>query len=137
MALSEDVAAHRDGARTALLQCLRRFVHGQATGEELTSEFGRSVLLLKRPERPGVLLRRGPEGPYLPVYSSEGALGRSEGQTGWFSASGATVLGLVPPGCAVVVDPGSDHAVMLPASAIADPSRREGSGEQDGGERRL
>lgn len=72
------------------------------------------------PAHPGVLALGGPGNGVVPVFSSLEELGRfraARDETGepvrWFATSGADLLGLVPDGYGVLVDPGSDHAVLL------------------------
>jgi hypothetical protein len=54
----------------------------------------------------------------VPVWTSEAELAGSVGSSAWFSTIGADLLGLVPAGYALVLDPDSDAALRLRPSAL-------------------
>jgi hypothetical protein len=54
----------------------------------------------------------------VPVWTSEAEIAGSVGSSAWFSTIGADLLGLVPAGYALVLDPDSDAALRLRPSAL-------------------
>jgi len=102
------VTALGDAARTS----------GEPGGPErlLRALLGATVYL-EAPDRPGVMVVPTTLGPVTPVFSDLGKLARERGAVAWFSTTGADLLALAP-GADLLLDPGTDHAVVLRAGAL-------------------
>lgn len=74
-------------------------------------------LFLEAPERPGVMVVPTAAGPVTPVFSDLRLLADQRGGVPWFSTTGADLLGLAP-GADLLLDAGTDHAVVLRTSAL-------------------
>lgn len=95
----------------------RRFRAGQASGEELSWAFVASTLFCPIADR-GVQTITALGRRLVPLYSSERALAIGEGPCEWFSGTGADLVTLVPDGCGIVLDRGSDSEIGLEAWAL-------------------
>lgn len=88
--------------------------------------FAGERVFVQRPAEPGRLLvtNLGPRGSWMPVFSSLEGLARHVGECDYFSATGADLLELVPPGVGVMLDPDDTHrfpivARMAPPEVVA------------------
>jgi len=101
---------------TALVTAARE-AHGPGGAQRLLDALLASRLFLEAPERPGVMVVPTPVGPLTPVFSDLGLLAGQRGDVRWSSTTGADLLGLAP-GADLLLDPGTDHAVVLRTSAL-------------------
>ena len=85
--------------------------------ERLLSAFLRATVYLEAPERPGVMLVPTPKGPMTPVFSELGLLAHERGGVAWFSTTGTDLLELAPR-TDFLLDPGTDHAVVLRTASL-------------------
>lgn len=115
---------------TSLADTARRFRAGLVGGEEFSAAFLGAELFCRAgghagqqpPEAPAFMAVSHRGATYVPMYTSLGTLAAREGPCLWFSAPAAQLLGLLPVGCGVLVDPGADSQVVLPATAIRRPA---------------
>ena len=101
---------------TALVAAARD-ARGPGGAQRLLDALLAAQLFLEAPERPGVMVVPTPAGPLTPVFSDLGLLAGQRGDVRWFSTTGADLLGLAP-GADLLLDPGTDHAVVLRTSAL-------------------
>lgn len=102
---------------SGLAEAARRFRSGDASPEELSLAFVGAVLFCPIGEQgPRVIEAAGSR--LVPMYSSELAMARGEGPCEWFSGAGSDLVRVVPAGCGMVVDRGSDSEVVLESWAI-------------------
>jgi hypothetical protein len=97
---------------------VRDFRNGKLDEEALSLAFCRTVFFCRRGEEIAFQALGEPGRGMVPLYSSESALARSEGECAWFSGTGAQLIALVPVGYGAVVDLGSDSQVALAPWAI-------------------
>jgi len=114
-------AGGTQGIAFSLSDVARRFRLGEASGEELSFVFGEAMLYCVKPEQPGFMAVGEPGAGFVPMYSSEIALARAEGECEWFAAKGVDLVPQVPEGYGIVLDHGSDAEVTLAAWAIKRP----------------
>lgn len=85
--------------------------------ERLLRIFLESTVFLEAPERPGVMVVPTPRGPVTPVFSGLDLLARERGGVAWFSTTGADLMALAPD-TDLLLDPGTEYAVLLRAGAL-------------------
>lgn len=87
--------------------------------------FAEAVVWARRSEQPGLLVTdTGSRGRWMPVFSTPDRLAAHVGEGWFFSATGAELLSLVPPGVGSMLDPEDGHrfpilARMAPPGDIA------------------
>ncbi|GLZ07268.1 hypothetical protein Acsp03_47340 [Actinomadura sp. NBRC 104412] len=99
------------GRATALVWAAVRVRAGELSMDGLVEVFRRSVVYCEAAEGPGFVVRAG----VVPVFSSLLAVAQVLGGVSWFGASGRDVLGQLPGGYRVRLDPGTPHEVSIPA----------------------
>lgn len=128
-----------------LAKTVRRAKSGEASPQDVFDAFIRARVYCERPEDPGFLTVTAPEFPaadapprsrildlattttdpapsparLVPVFTSLEQFELFTGGGAWFSTTGADLLGLLPPGLDVWLDPAAEHAVRLASAAIA------------------
>jgi len=110
------------GDLSPLAEVARRFRSGEATAEELSLVFVQSVLFCRGGVEPEFTAIGEIDKGFVPMYTSEVTLARAEGQCMWFTGTGRTLVGLIPPGYGVVVDRGTEGEVALASWAIHHPT---------------
>ncbi|MQA84489.1 MAG: hypothetical protein GEV03_07665 [Streptosporangiales bacterium] len=108
-------------AKWRLSDLAARVVGGDAGPEELFEAFLAATVFCERPDRPGFLAVGGPGDGIIPVFSSMEELAAYAARrpayqrTGcdWFSTIGRDLLGLLPDGYDLLLNPASDHALRL------------------------
>ena len=86
------------------------------SAERVLRAFLEATVFLEAPERPGVMVVPTPRGPVTPVFSALELLAQERGGVAWFSTTGTDLLALAPD-ADFLLDPGTDHAVLLRAGA--------------------
>ncbi|MFF6993484.1 SseB family protein [Streptomyces sp. NPDC008313] len=132
-----------DGGDTDLVAAVRRSQRGLATPQDVFAAFLTARVYCERPSQPGFLTVDAPPSPgahprsalsqyagntapeepppttrLLPVFTSLEQFGLYVGEGPYFSTTGADVLGLLPPGLDIWLDPAADHSVRLASSAV-------------------
>ena len=80
-----------------------------------------AVVWAQRTEKPGLLvIDTGSRGRWMPVFSTADRLAAHAGDGYFFSASGAELLSLVPPGIGLMLDPDDEHRFPILAR-VAPP----------------
>ena len=98
----------------ALVDAAQRVLAGSGRPQELLDAFLESTVLCEAPDRPGVVPARTADGrDVVCVHSSAAQLAAARGVVPWFSTSGLDLLGLLPPGHDLLLDPAAPHAVLL------------------------
>ena len=101
-----------------LAERIDEFLDGELDGLALHDAFRTAQVFCQAGERPGFVAVDEPDGRRsVPVFTTLVELARFAGQTPWFAALGQDVLNLLPDGCDVVVDPGSQRALRLRGDA--------------------
>lgn len=96
---------------------------GEATEQQVEQAFRAATLWFRRPERPGFLVSEADGGPLIAVFSSLAQLVRYAGACDWASTSGDDLLGLLPGGHRLVLDPlGADPQLIDPAAWLGRPA---------------
>lgn len=104
---------------SALVDTATRVLAGRATPQELLEAFLSAVVLCEAPQRPGVVPARTADGrDVVCVHSSPSQLAAARGVVPWFSTTGLDLLGLLPPGHDLLLDPASPHAVLLRTAGL-------------------
>jgi hypothetical protein len=83
-----------------------------------------ATVFLEAPQRPGIMVVPTPRGPVTPVFSELALLAQERGAVAWFSTTGADLLALAPD-ADFLLDPGTDHAVILRTGALRRAVRVE------------
>lgn len=117
------VSAEEAGA-PRLVEALGRMVSGEGGAREAFEVFLDTRVYCLATEKPGVHAIGASGAGAVPVFTSLEVLARYRVARGeitevrWFSTTGEDLLGLLPKGYAVLIDPGTDHAVSFgrPAS---------------------
>ncbi|MXQ61545.1 SseB family protein [Streptomyces sp. XHT-2] len=132
---------------TRLVEVVRRARNGEASPHDVFETFLRARVYCERPDAPGLLTVTASEVPgedqpaprgsrildlavvsdatdateqptrLVPVFTSLDQFALFTGGGAWFSTTGADVLGLLPPGLDVWLDPAAEHAVRLTSAA--------------------
>jgi hypothetical protein len=110
--------SHPGGADEDLAVTARRCLAGSAGVDELHRAFLKATVFLQAGDRPGLMAFGVPPDGLVPVWTAEAELAGSVGASAWFSTIGADLLGLVPAGYDLVLDPDSDAALRLRPSAL-------------------
>lgn len=97
----------------ALVEAARRWHRGSGDQETLLARFAETSVYCEAGDRPGTPAFRA-EGSLVPIFTTLERFVRAMGNVGWFSATGAELLKLVPPGLDLVLDPGTPHSCPLP-----------------------
>jgi hypothetical protein len=104
---------------TALVEAAQRVLAGQGSPQELLDAFLAADLLCEAPERPGVVPARTPDGrDVVCVHTSAAQLAAARGAVPWFSTTGLDLLGLLPRGHDLLLDPAAPHALLLRTSQL-------------------
>jgi hypothetical protein len=92
-----------------------------------------ATVFLEAPERPGIMIVPTPRGPVTPVFSELSLLAQERGAVAWFATTGTDLLAMAPD-ADFLLDPGTDHAVILRTGALRRAVRVEhnGSGQARG-----
>ena len=117
MDLTADTPA--GGAGHDLASIARRCLDGSVGAGELHRAFLTATVFLQAGDRPGVMALGTPPDGLVPVWTSEAELARSVGATAWFSTTGADLLGLLPVGYDLLLDPDGEAALRLRPSAVS------------------
>lgn len=126
-----------------LAETVRRAKRGEASPQDVFDTFLRARVYCERPREPGFLTVTAPESPaadaparsrildlattdpappadrLVPVFTSLEQFGLFTGGGDWFSTTGNDLLGLLPPGLDVLLDPAAGHTVRLASAATA------------------
>ena len=98
--------------------------------------FASAVVWARRSERPGLLVTdTGSRGHWMPVFSTPDRLAEYVGDGYFFSATGAELLSLVPPGIGLMLDPDDEHRFAILAR-VAPPGDIAGAWAEIAGVRR-
>lgn len=98
--------------------------------------FASAVLWARRSEQPGLLVPdTGSRGLWMPVFSTPDRLAAHVGDGYFFSATGAELLSLVPPGIGLMLDPDDEHRFPVLAR-VASPNDIAGAWAEFAGVRR-
>ena len=77
-----------------------------------------ATVFLHAGDRPGLMALGTPPDGLVPVWTSEAELARSLGPCAWFSTTGSDLLGLLPAGYDLLLDPDGDAPLRLRPSAL-------------------
>ncbi|WP_329059490.1 SseB family protein [Amycolatopsis sp. NBC_01480] len=98
--------------------------------------FASAVVWARRSEQPGLLVTdTGSRGLWMPVFSTPDRLAAHVGDGYFFSATGAELLSLVPPGIGLMLDPDDEHRFPVLAR-VASPNDIAGAWAEFAGVRR-
>lgn len=106
---------------------LQEIAEGDGGPQELREAFVSARLYCQAAERPGVLALGEPGAGLVPAFTSPDRLAAyvtARGETeaaNCFSTLGADLLGLLPPGYGLIVDPGTEHTLILTPPPGARP----------------
>ncbi len=128
------VGGEREPPRLAVVAA--EVADGEGDPRELFETFLEARVCCQRLERPGFLAVGEPPDAVVPVFSSLAELGAFAGETDYFSTTGRDVLGLLPEGYDLVLDPAGENPLRLNSAAWRAQSGIEvawgGSGEPPG-----
>jgi hypothetical protein len=105
------MAMVRDGAE--IESATRSLLAGEIEFDEYVGTFLNGRVWFKRGDEVGFLAVGPPGNGFIPIYSSELALARGEGECEWASTTGEDVLRLLPRGYDFLLDRGSDTELRL------------------------
>lgn len=91
---------------------------GTADAQALLTALLQATVFCEAPETPGVMTAATPDGPVVPVFSSLGELVAARGAVSWFSTSGQELLGLLPAGHDLLLDPAGPNPLQLHPAAL-------------------
>jgi hypothetical protein len=99
---------------------IEAFAAGSAHGAELSHAFMRSTVYTVRPPgEPALVVLTGEGGPeYVPAWSCLEAMESILDDLDWVACSGGDLIGLIPEGAGVVIDPGLQTCAMIAPGAI-------------------
>lgn len=102
---------------------LRRAAAGVAAGTATAHDLHRvlltATLWCEAPESPGFVAQGRPPQAVVAIYSSPEQLAAHRGPVRWFSTTGADLLGLMPAGYDLVLDPAGPAPLRIRPSALA------------------
>lgn len=102
-------------------EATRRLLAQESTFEQFTEVFLHGRLWFKKGEELGFQAVGEPGRGYVPIFTSDRALARAEGQCEWISTTGRDLLGLVPEGYGFVLNHGSDTELyVVPMTEAAE-----------------
>ena len=96
----------------------QRLVVGSASVEDFHRAFLKTTLFLQAGDRPGFMALGSPPDALVPVWTSEAEMARSIGAGQWFSTTGRDLLGLLPTGYDLLIDPDGPAPLRLRPSAL-------------------
>lgn len=119
------VAAMTTSLAPDLAGALAEYAAGEIDAAEFCTQFAdRTVYAVRPPGRPALAAYRSGGTVAAPIFSSLAALARwcaptagAQDQVGgvdWFAMTGADLMTFWPPGCDLVIDPGSPHVLRHP-----------------------
>ena len=97
------------------------FTAGGADSAAFSAAFASGQVYAQRPPPPtppGLLAVGGRGSGYVLVFTSLDQLARYAGECDWLRTTGADLLALLPDGYGLLVDPVSDHSIVLPSHAL-------------------
>jgi len=101
-----------------LAEAARGTRDGTVSPEELLAALLRSTVFCEAPETPGVMTAETEDGPVVPVYTSLVELAAARGAVPWFSTTGLDLLGLLPHGHDLALDPAGPTPLVLRTAAL-------------------
>ncbi|HEX3814945.1 MAG TPA: SseB family protein [Mycobacteriales bacterium] len=87
--------------------------------QRLLDTFTRATVFSPAPPTPGVTVLESAGLEIVPVFSDLRLLARFNGPGAWFGTSGLDLLGLLPVGVRVVLDPNGPHPLLIDPAAAA------------------
>lgn len=106
---------------TALEAAAASFAAGGSGSAAFSAAFAAGRVYAHRPPPPappGLLAVGEPGSGHVPVFTSLDQLARYAGECDWLRTTGADLLALMSEGYGLLIDPGSDHCIVLPPDAL-------------------
>lgn len=104
-----------DSSASLLMDEIGRLVAGAGDPRALVAALRTARLYCVRGDHVGFTAIGPPGAAMVPVFTSEEQLALFAGESAWFCATGADLLGMLPPGYDVAVDLGGAQPVRLHA----------------------
>jgi len=105
----------------SLTSAAASFTAGGSDSVAFSAAFAAGQVYAQRPPPPappGLLAVGDPGSGHVLVFTSLDELGRYAGECDWLCTTGADLLALLPDGYGLLVDPVSDHSIVLPSRAL-------------------
>lgn len=102
----------------SLSDILALAIAGAPSAQQVLDALLRSTLFCEAPERPGLMTADTSAGPVAITFCSLEALLAARGPVPWFSTSGRDLLGLLPVGHDLLLQPDVGAPVRLRTSAL-------------------
>lgn len=106
------------GDALSLPQTIAASARGEADPQSVLTALLSATVFCEAPEAPGVMTAETEQGPVVPVFSSLAELAAARGPAAWFSTSGQDLLGVLPAGHDLLLDPAGQTPVRLHTAAV-------------------
>ena len=105
---------------SSFVRHIRLHASGRQDAESLLTAFAESTFFCRAPKHPGFLAVATSQGPLIAAYTSEISLARHAGACRWFTATGGDLVSLAPVRHRFIVDPGSQHQLVVDPAVFLD-----------------